>query len=349
VTELVQPLAADEVTSRHDQIAAEHDPSFSELIYAHHAWWLQARKNPSHAAEATATYQRILKRFERSHGRIVHAYWCSEMESAIALTERVRHHWFKRRTFGFHRESDWITRDHPAIAAELHRCDELAVRAEDVLTGVRQRICLQLVTASAAHLLSLVDGPPPSDDETAQLALEREQKGLDKVEAYYRQAANGQAQITYFAGMASVALVVCVVAALILASGWSNGVAALIAGSLGGVVSVVQRINAGDFELEYDVGRPYAFFLGGLRPLIGGALAVAISYAFLGGLLHLPISAKDPTSDERLALMVISFFAGFSERWAQDTLAATVPGAQAKPRPTTPLTTTPTDPPPHDG
>ena len=62
------------------------------------------------------------------------------------------------------------------------------------------------------------------------------------------------------------------------------------------VVSVIQRINAGKFELDYDVGRPYALFLGGLRPLIGGAFAMAISFAFTGGLLHLPVAAgESPT------------------------------------------------------
>src|SRR5215467_10707071 len=72
---------------------------------------------------------------------------------------------------------------------------------------------------------------------------------------------------------------------------WATPVAALIGGAIGAVVSVVQRINSGSFELDYDVGGPYIFFLGGLRPLIGGAFAVAISFAFDGGLLHLPVAA----------------------------------------------------------
>ena len=84
-------------------------------------------------------------------------------------------------------------------------------------------------------------------------------------------------------------------------------------------------------QLDYDVGRPYALFLGGLRPLIGGAFALAISFAFTGGLLHLPVAAGESSNDRRLALLVVSFLAGFSERWAQDTLAAAVPQAAAKP------------------
>ena len=97
--------------------------------------------------------------------------------------------------------------------------------------------------------------------------------------------------------MATVAAVISAVAGVALAFGWMSGVAALIAGSIGAVVSVVQRINAGQFELDYDVGRPYAFFLGGLRPLIGGAFALAITFAFTSGLLHLPIQPKDPEAE----------------------------------------------------
>ena len=331
MTELIEPLAAP--VPHEEMVAADHVPSFTELVYAHFAWWRALRSGAP--GKAGSVYQDVLGRFEESRGRLLHSYWCSEFESAVALTEVPRRHRWQRRRLGFHRESDWATKGHPLIAAELHRCDELAVRAQEVLTGVRQRICLQLVTSSAAHLLSLVDAPAAHGNADHEL-LARERGELDKVEAYYRHAANGQAQITYFAGMATVLGIVALLAGLVLSGGWRAGVASVIAGAIGAVVSVVQRINANDFELDYDVGRPYAFFLGGLRPLIGGALALAISYTFTGGLLHLPVSSTDPTTDQRLALIVISFVAGFSERWAQDTLATAVQIPEAKKAPDPP-------------
>jgi hypothetical protein len=329
VTELIQPLAA--VPSPRDVVGngVAPDPSFAELVYAHFAWWQQLRRGSADGPQAAA-YRDVLGRFERSRGQLIHSFWCSHLESAVALTELPRRSWWRRRELRFHRESDWATKEHPEVAAQLYRCDELAVRAQAVLTGVRQRICLQLVTSSAAHLLSLVDAASGHRREAdTAVVLERERSELDKAEAYYRHAANGQAQIAYFAGMAFVAGVVALIAGLILMATWTSGVAALTAGAVGAVVSVVQRINAGDFDLEYDVGRPYAFFLGGLRPLIGGAFAVAISFAITGGLLHLPVSSSDPSTNQRLALIVLSFLAGFSERWAQDTLATTLPQAAA--------------------
>jgi len=137
--------------------------------------------------------------------------------------------------------------------------------------------------------------------------------------------------------MATVAGLISAIAGVALAFGWMSGLAALIAGAIGAVVSVVQRINAGAFELDYDVGRPYAFFLGGLRPLIGGAFALAITFAFTSGMLHLPVGSQDKEANHKLAVLVVGFLAGFSERWAQDTLTAALPaGGSSSPQPEAP-------------
>jgi hypothetical protein len=312
--------------------ALDMPPTFSELVAAHFVWW-HARHN-GEGANADEAYREALRRFEAVHGFVISSFWGSHLEGAVALTERKRR--FPRRTtLRFHRETDWATRHLPEVAAELHRCDELAVRARSVLTGVRQRICLHLVAASAAHLLSVADqATAPKDPVAAEGVLKRERESIDKAWRYYEQAANGQAQIVYFAGMMIVALAVSLSAGLFLSvEQWKVGVAALVAGATGAVISVVQRINTGGFHVEYDVGRPYAFFLGGLRPLIGGAFAIAIAYAFDSGILHLPIGQAADTEQKHLALIVVSFLAGFSERWAQDTLTTALPQSAPEPVP----------------
>jgi hypothetical protein len=333
MTELIQPLS-DVGSVRHvpaQPRPSAHSPSFSELVYAHYDWW-RAREAGTPDPAAAARYDAIRARFQAGHGEIVRSYWCSDVESAVALTERKRLGGLRSPSFGYHRETDWATKNAPDVAAELHRCDELAVRARAVLTGVRQRICLELVVACASHLLSLVDRRAGTEDEAeAAAALDRERAAIDKVETYYCGAANGQAQLVYFGGIATVFLVIAGISAAWLTISWATPVAALAAGAAGAVVSVMQRINSGTFELEYDVGGPYAFFLGGLRPLIGGAFAMAITFTFDGGLLHLPVAAAENTHDRRLALLVLAFVAGFSERWAQDTLTSIVPSAAKSP------------------
>jgi len=306
-------------------------PSFSELVHIHDAWW-QARVAGTPDAAVAAAYDSVHAAFEATHGEIVRAYWCSDIPSAVALTEKKHLGGRVASSFSFHRESDWATKNAPDVAAELHRCDALAVRAKAVLTGVRQRICLELVVSCSANLLSLVDKRARSgDEESTAEALDRERAEIKKVESYYCEAANGQAQLVYFGGIATVTLAIAAVATVWLSISWAAPVAALVAGALGAVVSVIQRINSGVFELEYDVGGPYTFFLGGLRPVIGGVFAMAITFAVSGGLVHLPVDAHEQTSGRRFALLVLAFLAGFSERWAQDTLTAIIPASAPHP------------------
>ena len=330
MTELTQPLAAAQSEAVHaaGQSVVPRSTTFSELVYVHFDWWKALRKGTLSPA-AAEEYRAARGGFEQRHGEIVSSYWCSHVESAVALTHKKRRVPWASPISTFHRESDWATQEAPEIAAELHRCDELAVKAKTVLTGVRQVICLQLVMACAAHLLSLVDGRGTHDAAMNAAALERERTALDRAQEYYDDASNGQAQVAYFVGMAVVAAVLGIGAAVWLVIDWSAPVAALVAGALGAVVSVIQRINQGTFKLEYDTGRLYAMFLGGLRPLIGGAFALVLSFAFTGGLLSLPSSVPD-ADHRKLALLVVAFLAGFSERWAQDTLAAAMPSGAKK-------------------
>jgi len=325
MSELTQTLAAEPKHASSATLDPNRTPSFAELIYAHHAWWREMRDGTL-TRRTQEHYDQVREAFQQAHGQIVRAYWCVNVESAVVLTERKPGFLGSTPRCSFHRETEWATHDCPEVATELHRCDELAVRATTVLTGVRQRICMNLVMAAAEHLVALADrgageqASPPSPD-----LVDQERDALARAEAYYKEAANGQAQIVYFAGMTAVVLAVGVFAALWLSLSWTTGCAALVAGAIGAVISVIQRINSGSFELDYDVGRRYALFLGGLRPLIGGAFAMAIAFAFTGGLLHLPLSETESPGGRRLALLVVSFLAGFSERWAQDTLVSAVP------------------------
>ena len=314
--------------------------TFAELARVHFLWRdALACRRP--AADEEQEYLGTLERFEKAYGPIVDAYWCSSVESAVALTERTRRiRWWPDPTpkSELHRVSDWASRGEPDVATELHACDELAVRAAHVLTGIRRRVCMRLVMAYAAHLLSLVDEKAAHPEaEHLQTALAKERLGLQDVRHYYREAANGQAQIVYFAGMAiSVTIVVGLGLGLWLTIGQRHLLAALIAGGVGAVVSVIQRIDERDFDVEFDVGRRYVLFLGSLRPVIGAVFGMAFSLAVTANIVNLPGVAKNGEA-QFAALAVIAFFAGFSERWAKDTLASELPsthpagGARARP------------------
>ena len=135
--------------------------TFPELVHAHRRWRQALDGEIGHRREAEDDYRSALAAFEGVHGNIVNSYWCTGVESAVALTARPRSRLL--RVLGapdavrFHRVSDWATKDHPEIAQPLHECDEIAIKASEVLVGKSRIVAMQLVMASAGHLLSLVD------------------------------------------------------------------------------------------------------------------------------------------------------------------------------------------------
>src|SRR5437764_708624 len=143
MTEMTQSLASvpSEAQTLGTSARRARVTSFPELVYAHFDWWRETREGT--LTESTKVrYEEAHAAFQATHGEVIKAYWCSHIESAVVMTEKPgRFPWTSPRC-GFHRESDWATQDWPDIATELHRCDELAVRAKTVLTGVRQHICM---------------------------------------------------------------------------------------------------------------------------------------------------------------------------------------------------------------
>ena len=331
--------------------------SFPDLVRVHFRW--RQSVNPgSRASEAERDelhqiYQETLTRFEHEHGELVSAYWCADVESAVALTAgRPETHWLRRVLSvspKFHRVSDWATKDEPEIARALHQCDELAIRACEVLRGRSRRICIQLVMSSACHLLALIDAKGDSRSAAEhKAAIAAEQHTLEVLRHDYRQAANGDAQLVYFAGMvlgiAGLALLYLVAGDVLQANESIEDatiVGCLVAGAVGAVVSVIARVNSGSFALDVDVARGYTLFLGGLRPLIGSIFGLLSYFALTSGFVEIFKLPPEHDTKRFFFLCVIAFGAGFSERWAQDTLTGgltgrgrtPIPAPAAKPKP----------------
>ncbi len=302
---------------------------FTELAHLHYEWRKVLETTHTDLEARSKRYERSRARFEAEHGAIVSEYWCWHLPSAVVLTEKPRSPliaWLVRPRLTFHRASDWATRDQPEVAEQVHRCDDLAIRATQVLSGLRRRICLHLVMTSAAHLLSFVDSKA-GHGTTADI-LKQEKKALDETETYYRSAANGQAQIVYFGAMVVAAAALALFALfgywwipLPGIGGGSDFYGCIAAGALGAVVSVIQRINSGQFALTYDVGRPYVSFLGALRAVLGATFGLLLYFAVTSGLLTI-FNVPDENTKRLFSFLVIAFLAGFSERWAQDTLTS---------------------------
>ena len=92
------------------------------------------------------------------------------------------------------------------------------------------------------------------------------------------------------------------------------------AGAVGAFVSVLQRMSAGKFTVNHEVGREYVTKLATFRPFIGSIFGLAACFAITGGIAHInpPLGP-----DRRYAFYAfLAFLAGFSERFAKELLGS---------------------------
>jgi hypothetical protein len=299
---------------------------FEELVQAHAAW----RHDPNEETEPA--YRTTLASFERACGEIVDSYWCMKVPSAVALTEKRQAGWWRRIAhlapeLDFHLATDWATKDEPAVAELLHKCDDLAIRISRILRGPTRAIAMRLVTSSASHVLSLVDRPAehrhPADRQQA-IAYEREQ--VAKTERYYDEVGLRQAQLVYLVGMIGGAILIGALAWGIWATTGRDFstriVLAIVMGAAGAVLSVMQRMTnrKQGFELDYELGRTPLVVFGIFRPLLGAAFGLVLYAAIASGVVNLKLADTGNTQTYFYALL--SFAAGWSERLAKDVLDA---------------------------
>jgi hypothetical protein len=73
------------------------------------------------------------------------------------------------------------------------------------------------------------------------------------------------------------------------------------------------------FHVDFEVGRPPIRRVGSFRPLIGAVFALILYFALLGDLVQL--GAESGSEEPLEYYAVLSFFAGFSERWVRGVLS----------------------------
>jgi hypothetical protein len=209
----------------------------------------------------------------------------------------------------------------------LFHCMNLHYKALEFLTPQPRKICMRMIFGVIATLLGTLDaraldrnkdmpfGSNPAEVET----LERE---LAQAQAYYRQAAQRQAQLEYLLGMLMAIIPAAIITTIIaLTAGLLDKPAtvAVLGGAIGAIVSVMSRMSSGSIELKPESGKKTTRALGFMRPVIGGVFG-AVVYAFLaGGIVEI---VTPPTGTGELAFFAgLGFLSGFSERFAQDVIA----------------------------
>lgn len=273
----------------------------------------------------------LLEAYQRESGRICGSYYCEHLIGATARTSRPRFALvFNSRSWGAEEEL-------------LTSCDGLYWEGIDYLAGTDRTTFVERLYAVATDVLALLDGrcaanragaAQGSAGEDAMLrsqALEALGRKLQDVRAFYAKAAPKRARLRYLAGVAAGVAVTVALAGLLFLLLWGSHVVSVqdrgeivaiwIAGAIGAVVSVMQRVSSDSLELHHEAGRSELFLLGAIRPLLGAAVAVALYSLFAGGILD--FAMPDGANNELYYFAGVGFLSGFSERFAQDMLVRT--------------------------
>jgi len=219
----------------------------------------------------------------------------------------------------------------------LFQCLHLHYKALEFLTPQPRKICMRLIFGVITALLGSLDHREASSRKGADL---RELQGLEEelrqAEAYYLRASQRQAQLEYLLGM--VGFLVAGGAATIGLAVWTSVlddplIVSMLAGAVGAVVSVMQRMTNGNLLLRPESGKQVIRALGVFRPVIGAVFGAVIFLFLDGGIIEV---LSPPEEGANLAFYAgLGFLSGFSERFAQDAIASV--GGARRGTPETPV------------
>jgi hypothetical protein len=338
------PASADD-RLRHPEFAAAIDRRRGSFDY-----YLEARfgAHDQRAGQAERdAYQRytapLLDAYEAHAGRICASFYCKHLVAGAVRTDKPR--------LAFAYNSDRWGREEELLAS----CDGLYWEAIDYLGGTDKTTFVERLFAVVTDLLGRLDNreaPVPRRDPPSSAAVARDEalgrssqsevggasepadaalatlaRKLDDVRKFYREAAPRRARLRYLLGVViGIPLVAAVGYLLALLLGATTAISALdrelimtslVSGGTGAVVSVMARLGSETLDVKHESGK-WALFLAGLmRPVLGGVFGVAVFAAVSGALVTLAAPTK---GDEIFYYAALGFLAGFSERFAQDTL-----------------------------
>lgn len=303
--------------------------TFPDLAWDHFHWEKQRRTGICESQEAADRYLETRAAFEARYGEIVGEYWSIREPSGVAVTRKPAPRLLQIAVddkYRFHRATDWVTRDVPAVAELLYRCEILAIQVTEVLRHASESIAVRRVLAVASHLLGFLDRPEGRSAEAEAAEVKTHEAELKKIEDYFALAGRRIGHIIYTWGMVIGLLVLAAMLAAVTVPLWrlgpldwndmgtQNVLVAFGAGAFGAFVSVLQRMAADKFSVHYDLGKRSLYMLGSYRPLLGAVFGVFSYLVVASGVLQVEAS-----KDSALPLLYgsLAFVAGFSERFTK--------------------------------
>jgi hypothetical protein len=328
-------------------------PCLDDLIQAHpHSRTRGSRED----------FARLLTQYRGTDHEIVDHYFAKHIQAGAL--HMCRHTRFRRRRdfeIRMRYPGDIVAAVQPEFEAALWRARAMEQQTALLVGGRPRRVLLEMLFSVIVYLLGVLDsveclaaaGPGArksgecSRVHRIEKALEIAQGELTRLQEFADQAAIRAALKHYVLGLVIGGIAV-------IASAWTAGqvhmfeqaptldlVRAIAAGGLGAVISVLIRISRGQ-RLDVDTTQePFlTCLMGSCRTVIGGALGVALYVLLKAHFIPLEVPAASAAAAPYF-FTAIAFLAGFSERWAQDTIVRSTPLATSTSAPPTWSTSTP--------
>jgi hypothetical protein len=296
------------------------------------------------ARQGKSDYQTTLAAFERANGPIVNLYFSKSGLSAVVITRiPARFYWReKRRVVAF--------LGNRCIATDIAEFEEAVWRAiwtarstergsDRLLPYSCRKVVADFLFTVLVMLINTLDAvarrsdschPSSADKQILKFVSLSAIEKLRQVEAYVERS-ELQTAVRYYLlglpfGIAAIAatLIPFIGLGKSLDSDPLQLLIAAAAGGIGATTSVMFRITRGQ-NLEVNLGEGALVTLvgGAFRPLIGAVFGVTLYVLVEGGLL--PLNGSGDGRQQLMFYVGLAFLAGFSERWAQDTILQSAP------------------------
>lgn len=286
-----------------------------------------------------ANYENVKSTYQKQHGLIKDEFYARHLQGTGAILLQPRGVMAKirgLRKIRLRYDSVTTAGVQPAFEAALWRARALERESGLVLGGRSRKALVEMIYVIITYLLGVLDALQSARDsnfpavpERMETALGAARKELERLDGFAKSAARKASLRFYLFGLplgvaASVLLTWAAKGLAIIGTPPTLMRICLACGGIGAIVSVMVRITRGqNISIDSEQGHAVTLLAGSFRPLIGAVFGAAL-YVFMEGQL-LPIARPQDSAAQNYFFAGLAFLAGFSERWAQDTIVRSVP------------------------
>lgn len=317
------------------EMTAAVEPSFDELITAY-------QDDPEQ-------YAGVRKQFQEHRGTLQELYFAKQIHAGAGVLRP--NGWFGRlvqqRSLCVRYDGSATACVQPEFETAIWRARRMERKSLLLLGGRSRRVLLEMIYSIIVYMLSVLDATQPAqgtelDDEAREArnlrvdsAIKSARAELTRLDRFVDEAAKRASLRDYLLGI-PVGVLACGLL-IYYADGWTHPLAGrgleeladqarvcFACGAVGGVVSVMARITRRSaLNIDSAQGHGVTALAGAIRPLIGAVFGLALFVFVTGGLVPIDVPADQWKAN--LFFASVAFLAGFSERWAQDTIVHSAP------------------------